>query len=104
MAERKKRAYKAKPDKRILVIYDYVEQTSRDKADIASYLNAGYVIEHISKPSITVEKMREQLKGTDFEAEFEKYYSQKNGFHQACAVYQDWKRQNNKAKKDNKGK
>lgn len=102
--KRVKKSYKANKDKRILYIYDYLTQTSRDKDDIAAYVAGGYVIKHIEKPSISVDEMRDKLKGSEFEAKFEENYSKKNGFHDACKVYQDFLKAKKKAEKEAKGK
>ena len=91
-----------KTNKRIkeLVLYSNVIPTEAEKTLIEYYLNNGFKPKtEEKKKNITIEQMREDLKGTDKLVEFENAYKEKEkGFFKACKVYNAWKKTQPKKK------
>ena len=48
------------------------------------------------KKGKSVDEMRKEMKGTDALTQFEKAYAEKNGFFNACKIYNAWKKENKK--------
>lgn len=107
--KRQAKPYKLDTTKKIITIFDNITQTVADKADIAMYVAAGYVIKHSTK--ITVEMMEAAMKDdTKALEEFKKLKGQKEvfnpekgkmeaGFHAAMKFYNNWKEEQKEAAK-----
>lgn len=96
MAAKKVQSFKIDEAKKTIVIYTNVAQSETEKMLIELYLKAGYIPMIDTKSGLSVEQMRKELDKTDKKAlaEFEKIYSEKGGFHNACKYYTDWKNDN----------
>jgi hypothetical protein len=98
---KKPQSFKVDNDKKIIVVYDNVEQTNGEKALVELYLKQGYLpkIEE-KKKGKTVAEMLEELKANEeVLAQFEKAYAEKGGFHKACKIYAEWKKEASKKTK-----
>lgn len=105
-------SFKVDSKKKVIVIYNNVEQAEGEKTVIEFYLKQGYTPKFQDKAkSKTVAEMRKELEKNDKEAlkRFDEAYAKKeeikdgnkvkvNGFHEACKVYNDWVKANKKAK------
>jgi hypothetical protein len=96
MAAKKVQSFKLDEAKKTIVIYTNVAQSETEKMLIELYLKAGYIPMIDTKSGLSVEQMRKELDKTDKKAlaEFEKIYSEKGGFHNACKYYTKWKNEN----------
>ena len=91
------KSFKLNADKQTITLYTNVEQSAAEKTLIEFYLNKGYTpLFDEKKKGKSVDEMRKEMKGTDALTQFEKAYAEKNGFFNACKIYNAWKKENKK--------
>ena len=98
---RKAGSFKLNPEKKTITIYTNVEAVEAEKTLMEFYLKQGYTpLFEEKKATKTVKEMEAELKKNDAEAyaKFIEAYKQTNGFFNACKIYSDWKKKNNKKK------
>lgn len=109
---KKAQSFKVDTAKKIITIYNGVEQTDGEKSLMEFYLNQGYApMFDTKKKGKSVSEMREEMKNTEALKEFNAAYSckdkaalaelnkkynttNKSGFHIACKIYAEWKKAN----------
>lgn len=78
----------------VIVLYTNVEANPAEQMLIDRYLKMGFepMFEE-KKASVSVADMRKELKAdAEALAKFEEAYAVKNGFHKACKIYAEWKK------------
>lgn len=86
-------SFKVDNKKKVIIIYNNVEQANGEKTVVEFYLKQGYTPKFQDKPkSKTVAEMKKELEKHDKETldKFKTAYAEKNGFHNACKIYTDW--------------
>lgn len=80
----------------VIVLYTNVEANPAEQMLIDRYLKMGFEpLFEEKKASVRVAEMRKDLKkDPDTLAKFEETYKEKNGFHKACKIYAEWKKNN----------
>ena len=105
---KKAQSFKLDVKNKTIILFTNVEQTTAEKTLFEFYLNQGYTPKfEEKKKGITVKEMRENLKADpDTLNKFNEIYKCKDkdkiekkeaGFHAACKLYNEWKKN-----KDNK--
>lgn len=89
---KKAQSFKVDNKKKVIVIYNNVEQTDGERTVIEFYLKQGYTPKFDDKAkSKTVAEMKAELEQDEEAlANFKNAYAEKNGFHNACKIYTDW--------------
>ena len=93
---RKTASFKLNNEKKVIVLYDNVEQSTAEKNLVEYYLKNGYTpMFETKKKGKTVAEMRKDLESDKETLEkFNAAYNEKNGFHSACKIYTTWKKEN----------
>ena len=90
-------SFKINEEKKIIILYTKVEHAENEKFLIEFYLKNGYrPMTETKKMGKTVAEMRKELAADDKALkEFNLAYSDKEkGFHSACKIYTNWKKNN----------
>ena len=98
---KKPETFKLNLKKHTITLYTNVEEIQAEKDVIEYYLKQGYTpLFEEKKKGLTIQEMRDKLKEKDetILEQFNKAYSQKNGFFEACKIYNQWKREQKKSK------
>ena len=85
---------KEKVEVDVIILYTNVEANPAEQMLIDRYLKMGFepMFEE-KKASVSVADMRKDLKKDEEAlAQFEEAYKEKNGFHKACKIYAEWKK------------
>ena len=85
---------KEKEEVDVIILYANVEANPAEQMLIDRYLKMGFepMFEE-KKASVSVADMRKELKAdAETLAKFEEAYAVKNGFHKACKIYAEWKK------------
>lgn len=102
---KKAQSFRLDVENKTIILFTNVEQTTAEKTLFEFYLNQGYTPKiGEKKKGITVKEMREELKADEktlnlFNEVYkckdkEKIKKKEAGFHAACKIYNNWKKNN----------